>query len=466
MIICNICGAPNLDTDLVCKECGSPLPIQNVKKRKNKASKPKDAAKKGFRLSGKALAVFAGAAAVIGAIAVGVVLHRDSPAKVLGGALSKNERAVLEQIERLDNLNGFLDNAAELNDQGDFVLTANIETNVMDLVGSVDYSRSERVMAGTLSYENQKQDLDLKFDFSADHKNFTLASDRLTADIYGFKLKEFAKKFHKTPIAKLLPIVEKGEEPNLDLFKKQTGAKTMKQKYGDVWKDFVKTVRYKEINERVMQIGSRDVNCSAYEVSWDTKAATRLLNAMLGTESGILSGMSGFFAKIDPDCRIYMDENGYIVAADCVLAGNTCTLTVVDEADGCLKYLLRSENLTAGEGDIWGELEITEDSIRGDLNWNGVMDVDVIYTDQTGEFRFKADLLGVPWDVAGKITSATGGAQLTVGGYVPEHGDISLCLEQNPMTNKPEMMSDKYVDLFESDLRMWERLLIDINNAD
>ncbi len=115
---------------------------------------------------------------------------------------------------------------------------------------------------------------------------------------------------------------------------------------------------------------------------------------------------------------------------------------------------------------MWGELEITEDNIRGELTWTGMMDVELTYTDQTGEFRFKADLLGVPWDVSGKIASAAGGAQLTVGGYVPEHGDISLYLEQNPLTHKPEMMSDKYVDLFGSGLRMWERLLIDINNAD
>ena len=466
MIICNICGASNLDTELVCRECGSPLPIQNVKKRKNRVSKSKDTAKKGFRLSGKVLAVFAGAAAVIGAIAVGVALRGNTPAKILGESLRKNESVVLEQIDRLENLSSFLDNAEELNAQGDFVLSANVDTNVLDLVGSVDYSRSERVMDGTLGYENQEQGLDLKFDFSADRKSFTLASDRLTADIYGFKLKEFAKKFHKTPIAKLLPIVEKGKEPDLDLFKKRTGPKTMEQKYGDVWKDFVKTVRYKEINERVKQIGSRAVNCRVYEISWDTNAAKRLLNAMLGTDRGILSGLSSSLAKIDSDCRIYMDENGDIVAVDSVLIGSTRTLTVVDEDDRCLKYLLRSENISADGGNLWGELEITEDNIRGVLTWDGLVDVDLTYTDQTGEFRFKADLMGVLWDVSGKIASAAGGAQLTVGGYVPEHGDISLYLEQNPLANKPEMMSDKYVDLFGSGLRMWERLLIDINNAD
>lgn len=465
MILCNICGAPNLDTDLVCKECSSPLPIQNVKKGKNKARKQKNAAKKGFRLSGKTLGVFAAAAAVVGAVALGAVFHGGRPAKVLGESLSKNESAILEQIDRLENLSSFLDNAVELNDQGDFALSANMETDVLELAGSVDYSRSERVMSGTLDYEKQEKELNLKFAFSADHKNFTLASDR-TDDIYGFKLKEFAKKYHKSPLAKIFPIVEKGKELNLDLFKKQTGSKTMKQKYGDVWNDFVKSVEYKEVNERVMQIGSREVDCRVYDISWDTKAATKLLNAILGTDRSIISRLSELFEKLGSDCRIYTDETGYIVAVDYVIAGKKCTLTVVDADDHCLKYLLQTENISAAEGDIRGELEITDDNIRGDLKWDGMMEVNLTYTDQTGEFRFVADLLGVHWDIAGKIASVANGAQLMVGGYIPEYGDISLYLEQTPLTHKPEMMSDKYVDLLELDLRKLERLLIDINNTD
>lgn len=458
MNICDFCGASNQDTDQLCKECGSPLPVKNVKKRKKE--------KKGFKLNGKPLAICIGAVAAVAAIAAGVIFLGGGSAKAVGDALDHNKDAIVEKIDHLENLNSFFGNVETLNNQGDFVLSGGIETNVLDLNGSVDYSRSGRVLNGMLAYGNLEQELDLQFDFSADNKVFMLASDRLTADIYGFKQTEFAKKFDKTPIAKLLPIIETGDKPDMDFFRKWSPDKTMQKKYGDVWKDFKKTVRYKEINERVMQIGSRQVNCRAYEITWNKKAATRLISTILGTDRGILSGLNRIIDELQPDCRFYMDEAGYIVAAECVIAGSKCILTFEGEQNLWEKCVLRSESFASDEGDIWGELEITGDKIKGDLNWNGLMDLHVEYLDQTGEFDFEADLLGIPWEIEGVITSKDGGAQLTIGGYIPEHGNVSLRLELNPLVSKPKMLSDKYVDLFGKDLRIWERLLIDINNAD
>ena len=465
MNICKMCGASNLDTDLQCRECGSALPPKDLR-RKKKEKKMTRTAQPRFRLSGKSLVIFLGAVAVVAAIAAGVLFFSGGAANAAEDALNNNKDAILEKIDRLENLTGFLDNAEALNEQGDFALSGEIKTNVLDLTGSLDYSRTNRVLDGMLAYDNLDQNLDLQFDFSADTKIFTLTSDRLTSNVYGFKLTDFAKKFDQTPIAKLLPIVDTGEEPDMDFFKKWSSDKAIQQKYGKVWKNFKKTLRYKELNERVMQIGSRQVNCRAFKIAWDKDAATQLISTILGTDRGALSGLNTVIEKLQPDCWIYTDETGYVVAADCVVAGNKCILTFEGESDRWEKCVLRSENISAGDGDIWGELRITSDEIRGDLNWNGLMDLHVDYLDQTGAFDFEATLLGLPWEIEGEIASKGGGAQLTVGGYVPEHGNVSLHLEQNPLVSKPEMLSDKYVDLFGKDLRIWERLLIDINNAD
>lgn len=449
MKICNICGTANDDAAVQCIGCQSILPVQPQKSKGG----------------GKVLAAIAAVVAVVGAVVASVFLLGSSPAKAVGGALDKNEDAIMDRVSHLSNLVGYLENSEALSEEGDFNLVANIQTSTIELSGYVDYSRSDRVLAGEVRYGYAEQGYDLQFDFAADKKEFTLASDRYTSDIYGFKLKDFAKKFDRLHLGKLIPFFKDGKTPNIDFFKKRTTASTMEERYGEVWKNFKKTVKYKELNERLMQIGSRQINCVAYEINWDAAAATKLLSTILGTNKGLLSGLNVVFKQLEPDCRFYTDEEGYLVALDCVIAGNKCILTFEGEENLWDKCVLRSESIAGGEGDIRGILEISDKGIQGSLEWDGVMELQLEYAEQTGDFRMEADVLDLPWEIEGRITSRNGGAQLTVGGYIPEYGNISISLEKNPLVNQPELMSKKYVDLFENDLRDWERLLIDINNA-
>lgn len=439
---CNVCGTPNTDTAFQCAQCGTPLPVTAKSKGRS-----------GINI--KPLLIGASALAAVAGILAGVFFLRGGTAQALGDAFGKNEEAVAEEVATLSNLTGYLENFDQLNDDGDFSMNANITSDILDLSAVMDYSRDDRILSGTASYANTEQDLDMKFDFAANNKVCTLASDRLTADIYGFKLSTFQEKFGNTPLASVVAIAD---------FKKIDLSKTVTEKYGKVWKEFKKTVRYEELNERQVQIGSRQVLCKAYEVTWDASAATQLVSTVLGLESNYLVNMSSVLDKVSPDCRIYVDEAGYIMAADFVVGTNKCTLTFEGEDNIWDKCMLRSVSLDGNEGEIWGKLEIKNGLVQGVIEWEDVMEFSLTYADDTGKFEIEADLFDLPWYIDGQITSNRSGAQLNFGGYLPELGNMRFSLDLDPLANEPTLMSDKYVDLMTMDIAKWTRLFIDLNS--
>lgn len=439
---CNVCGAPNADTAFQCSQCGSSLPV---------AHKPS----KQSSINLKPILMGMVVLAVVGGILAGVLFLRDSTAQSVANAFEMNEEAIVQEVSKLANLSGYLENFEQLNDDGDFTASANVTSDLLDLSAVVDYSRDNRILSGTASYANTEQDVDVKFDFAANSKTCTLAADRLTSDIYGFSLSSFQKKFGDTHLASVLSVAD---------FKKIDFSKTLEKKYGKVWMEFKKTLRYDELNERQMQIGNRQVLCKAYEVKWDDAAATKLVSTVLGIKGDFLPNMSGVLEKISPDCRIYVDEAGYVVAADFVVGTNKCTLTFEGEENIWEKCTLYSVSLDGNEGEIWGKLEIENGLVQCDLEWDGVMEFSLSYTDYTGTFEIEAELFDLPWYIDGQVISNIYGAQLSFGGYLPELGNVRFSLELTPLVNEPMLMSDKYVDLMNMDVSKWMRLFIDIGS--
>lgn len=460
MKICNYCGTANDDSRSLCESCGGLLPEAvdtEPKKKKSGLS--------GLKLKPGAVKLIAGALAAVTVVGGGAAVLLGGTSRQVTSALEQNQEAISEEISQLPQMAAVGENFTALNDDGKFTVRADITTDMLALEGTMHYDRKDKSLAGSVVYANDEQDLDVKFDFASDNKVFTLAADRYTADIYGFKLKEFAQFYSKTPLALFFPLTNSGGEPNVEFFKKMDFSKAMEEKYGEAWDNFRKSLEYEELNERDMEIGGRMVRVRAYEITWDTSAASKLISTMLGQEDGFLDDLIELFKVMEPDCRFYVDEEGFVVAADFVAAGNKCTVKFEGADNIWNQCTLSSLSIAGGEGAISGYLTIDDGVVSGEIEWEDVMRYELDYDDSDGGFTMRAWTGGTEWYLDGALTAQNGGAQLRLGGYLPNHGRVDVSLELNPLENEPELMDDKYVDLMDMDASNWQRLLIDINNS-
>lgn len=458
MKVCSYCGNANDDSRNVCEVCGALLPETKA------AAKMK---KKGLNLNLKPRAVkaIAGTLAAVTVAGGGAYALMGGTSRQVAQAIDKNQTAITEEISQLPQLNAAVEHLEELNDGGAFTVRADITTDAAALSGNMDYDRKDKALAGSLVYENVEQELDVKFDFASDNKEFTLAADRYTADIYGFKLTEFAEFYSKTPLALFFPLTNKDDEPNVEFFKKMDFEKAMEEKYGESWKNFRKSLSYEELNPRDMEIGGAMVNVRAYEITWDTSAASRLISAMLGQEEGLLDDFIELFKFLEPDCRFYVNDEGYVAAVDFVAAGNKCVLKFEGEENPWDRCTLSSLSIAGGEGAISGQSVLENGNVSVEFCWDGEAVFRLDYEDSTGSFDMEAVTGTAEWYLEGALTAAEGGTQLTLGGRLPEHGRVDVTLELVPLEKEPELMDDRYVDLMDMDASNWQRLLIDINNS-
>lgn len=457
MKVCKYCGTLNEDSDGLCKSCGGLLPS-----KKTKPVSVKNALASNPTVRKVVLAVLAGVVAV----GAGVTVLAGGASRRVENALAQNREAIVEAASALPELAGARDHFTALNDGGRFTVKMDITADTMSVDGSMDYDRKEKALAGTVAYANVEKELDVKFDFASDNREFVLAADRYTDDLYGFKLKEFAAFYSKTPLALLFPLDKTQKEPNIEFFRKVDFAENMEKKYGDAWKNFRKSLDYEELNERDMEIAGEMIPVRAYEITWDSKAATRLVSAILGQEKeGLLDDLIGLFKFMEPDCRFYVNEEGYIVAVDFVVSGNKCTIKFEGEDNVWERCNLSSLSIAGGEGAISGYLIIEDGVVDGKFELNQSMCYELHYTDSTGAFSMSAVTEKTSWHLDGAITSHNGGSQLRMGGYLPNHGRVDVTVELNPLENEPELIDDKYVDLMDMKASNWQRLLIDINNS-
>ncbi len=461
MKICNYCGTANDDSRSLCTSCGGLLPeveATPVKKKKKGLS--------GLNLKSGTVKLVAGVLAAVTVVGGGAYAVFGGTSRQVTNALAQNQEAITEELSRLPQLAAVGENYEALNDGGQFTLRADISTDVLALTGTMDYDRKDKAMAGSVVYDNDEQELDVKFDFASDNKEFTLAADRYTADVYGFKLKEFAEFYSKTPLALFFPLTNSGGEPNIQFFKKMDFAEAMEEKYGDAWKNFKKSLGYEELNERQMEIAGQMIDVRAYEITWDSFAARRLIATMLGQEEeGLLDHLIELFKIMEPDCRFYVNEAGFVVAADFVSAGNKCTVKFEGEDNIWNKCTLSSLSIAGGDGAISGFLTMEDGVVEAEFAWDGKAVYALDYNDNDGSFTMQAWTGSTEWYLDGAVTAKNGGSQLQVGGWLPEHGRVDVTMEMNPLEREPELMDDKYVDLMDMDASNWQRLLIDINNS-
>lgn len=445
---CPVCGAWAAPGDSVCASCGSTLTDMGG----NGGGKQK------FTLSAPVKWIAAGVAAVAMTVAVVLMVLNSGPRQVAQAAENMGS-AFSRQLQQMPTLTAFINNQAALSDADQFRATVDLSGANLELVGHVNYDSRNKALDGYVAYENDPENVDLEFDFSSDNRDFCLSADRLTADIYGFALKDFSR----VPLAKLLPLPT-DEEGGLILFPSGDLDEQMEDRLGDSWKKFRDSIEVDEINERQMSVGGVVQNVRAFEITWDTNAALSVMGGLLGRGESFLSGFAGFFSAMEPDCRIYMNEDDILVAADFVLAGNKCTIEFSGTENIWESCRLTSIAMGGVEGAVTGYLTSGRNGIDARIQWQDKMEYYFNYQDATGKFELGAARNGTVWYVDGSITSRNGGAGITCQGYWGDLGLVSVGFQMEPLTEKPRQLADKYVDLTDMNISDWQRLLIELSN--
>lgn len=448
---CTGCGAEYSDRQDCCGICGSPLERTDVYADLNTGKKSvwKSPVIK-WVAAGLAVLGIAGGAAV-------AVLNSDEAQVNRSG--SKLGSSLTQQVQQMTNLEALTRHLENLTKSGKYTAVIRVDTQDADGEGTLHYDVKDEIMDGTLAYSSLSGGVDLEFDFSSDNEKFMLASDRLTADIYGFTLEEFSK----TPLAGILPLPV-DEEGKPDLFQETDFAQQMRNRFGTAWDKLIQSVEYKEINERQMTIGDKTMQVRAFEITWNTDAALNLAGAVIGKSEGFLSGFAGLFSAMDPDCRIYINEDHEIVAVDFVTAGNKCLIEFAGEENPWQKCIVSSQAMGGGAGIVSGFLNADDAGIEMQLRWMEHAHYSFRYDDASGEFVLDAGTKEKVWRLAGTATSENGSAGVECRGVWGDLGEISISLTLEPLEGKPQHLASHYVDLMDMGSGDWQRLMIELSN--
>lgn len=447
MLNCPVCGTMNGENAAHCVECNYPLQ-GSAEEYETPVS----------RCSSKRV------------LTIGIIVALVCTIVVLGARLLPKKNPVSDALRvsggefvgclvESGNLSEAMTNAQTISKVGAFVLELKMTDPEKDMELQLDYSRKAKLMSGTVQYGNKVKNFDVDIEFFADNKRMLFLAPDLVEDAYGFKLDDFTTKYEKSYLRKIIgmPSAEKFE---LGLYKEVKLREILKAQAGEPWDTFVESVSIKKFEKREMHLGQTEKTVTVYKVTWSASAADKLAKAL--TDQTILAmpiNLISLLPNVEPDCRVFIDEDGRMVGGDFVLYGS--------------KYTLRLE----GEENVWSDMSMDVLSLVGDARHltGGVVataeGVHLTLEDENGKF------LSMDYDNAsgvcsvqspfgtelhGSLLPKNGGYELTLGGNVSMIGSTSVWMTVSPAASDPKTTDRGYVNLFDMKAGEWTRLLVEL----
>ena len=222
---CPVCMAANDASAETCAVCGSPLsqgtgeycPVCGTE---NPAG-AKTCVSCGTKLSGgkssftvKKLAWVAAGVAVIAGAVMGVSAMLNNVQSPISEAMEILGTALSERVSQMSTIHDYVENSQALNDTGAFAIEIDLETENADLAGTVFYDRNEKLLSGSVEWDDDAKGIDTVLIFAADDEVVEFEIPQ-SPDIYGCEIEDFAG----TKLAALLP-VEITSETLKNLYKK------------------------------------------------------------------------------------------------------------------------------------------------------------------------------------------------------------------------------------------------------
>lgn len=456
MKYCPGCGMENDDMAVSCSMCGTMLPSSGMTGSK--------VGKRGGSGggNGKKLLLIGGCAVLaVGLVAALIVLVSGIfPGNALENASQKTLESFSEQIGKQNGVAAYTDAVQDHLDDGEYTMNLTYGSNGFTIGLDCDYSRKSKLMSGSIDYHDEAQLLDLSFDYSLKKDTFQFAYPAVMEDVYGFSLKKIGKKLDNSAILSMLQ-VELPEIGDLDFFKKTDMQDFLNQQSEGGLEKLKESVEITYLDERTLELSGRTEKCKMYQVTWSATAMDSLLKSLGG--DGPMSELAGFvkeyLPEIEPDCRCYVNSDGYLVAIDMVSMGNKYVFLLQGTQNPWDKFTLEVTSLY-GESKVYnGGLYSGDSGIQLYLRNEDEIFLGIEY-DDNGDFSVYTEKHGTMLQGNIDVTATGAALDLTLNSEQigPQHLQYSLSeLEQTP-----QQLSKYYVDLLDMNLSDWQRLLLDL----
>ena len=442
MKFCTNCGAANEDSQIICTECGMLLPETAPGGRKKGIPK-------------LALGIGAGVLALglaIGGIAWGVSL--------LGGndeedAYDKTMGQFAEMGEDKTRLQQFLDQTGSLLTGGEYTLGATWENENASVQWDMDYSRDAKQLNGGIYYSNTAKGSELELNYSASDEEVQLALPQKTANIYGFNIPEFEKKYRNSLVLSLLPI-SLPEELDLDFFVQPKGDNLLENLAGGGYDMLLSAIEVEELGERNLTVAGETQTCQAYRVTWSGEDDSGSFDFL----PSVTDLLDAILPDVEPDCLFYINAEGCLIGADFVSKGS--------------QYLFVLE----GKENLWDKFSLTKNSLHDDpVVYSGAMVEDgeklrlylegeagevwsFDYDDSTGAFTMNTAQTGQI--LHGEVLMSQEETALRMDWALANSGEQELVLTVTDLQQQPEPLTKGYTDLLDMSLTDWQRLMLEL----
>lgn len=438
MKFCDACGAANEEYASVCYACGAALPgSEPVGKKKGSFSIPKPV-------------LIIGAAVLAVALIVGCIFLVLSGNETDIASAYDRTRAAFEgdsagqtQLEKfLDQANGYLK-------VGDYTIYLSYSGSTQ-LELQTDYARGDKQLQGTITT------MGLQLAYSADNKVMQFSVPGQFDNVYGFKLSQ-AEKLTENPV---LGYALQGANLDLDFdFFATTDLETYFEGIaGEEYEAFLDSVEIKELDEQALG-GEK---CKVYEITWSSEASNKLISAVgsLGTLPQIGSLVNALTPELEPECRCYVNSDGYLVGLDFVSAGAQCLLVLEGEDNPWDAFSLTVNSVYGETLYYTGALERNGDAMRVYLSGESGTLVSLDYDNASGAFALYTEDHGQL--LKGQVTAGGSEAKLTLEWDAGEAGVQQVTLVLSELENKPRQLSENYIDLLDMSISDLTRLMLDL----
>lgn len=448
MKYCPNCGTGNEDYASACSGCGTALGGGSPGTKRTPTG-----------IASGALVKIGAAIAAVGLVAGGVFLGAKLlKGNALSSAYEKTTDAFVEEVKVQRGIAAFTDLLDKYEDSGKYTLELIYQNDVLQLDSLCDYSRPAKKMTGELKYSDHRLEIGVDYAIKKDVIQFTCPGQ--LEDIYGFSVKKLGNKLNNSALTSLLPI-DFSALSDVDFFAKSNWAEFLNQQSNgkfDILRDSVK-VTY--LDKREVQFATGAQKCRMYQVTWDEKALTDLINTLGG--KGLMAKLVGFVVdlvpQIDGDCRCYINEDGCLVGVDLVSVGNRYLFMMEGTQNPWDKFTLTITSLYGDAKVYTGGLYSSADGIQMYLQNQEEIFLAIEY-DNKGDFSVHTDKHGTI--VYGNISVAGKEAALELNLGSAQMGTQKLVYRISALEEAPDQLSKYYVNLLDMDFADWQRLLLDL----
>ena len=452
MLKCPMCGTVNGETDTHCAECNYPL--QSAPDQDESSDRKSSGA-------GKRVLKFGVIAALVCAIVFfgTLLLTKRNP---VPEAVRISGSEFVDHLTKSENLSAVFANAQTISESGSFELYLKLTDPERAVELELDYAKKAKLMSGTLHYGNIVKDFDVDIEFFADKKRMLFLAPDLVNDAYGFKLDDFESKYENSKLRKIvgMPSAEKFQ---LGLYKDFRLEEILKAQAGKKWNEFVDSVSVKKFEKREMRWGQTDKTVTIYEVTWSAAAADELAKALTNqTFLAMPVNLLSLLPNMDPDCRVFIDEDGRLVGGDFILYGNKYTLRLEGEENVWSTMSLDVLPIVGETRHLTGGVVATAEGVHLSLEDENGKFLCLDYDNETGDC-FLQSPFGT--QLKGCLLPKDGGYELTFGGNVSLVGSTSVSLTVLSADGAPATTECGYVNLFDMKAGEWSRFLLELKES-